>query len=170
MITSLTAQDAILKHGLMCRCPRCGKGRLFNGFLTLARRCEACGLDYSFANPADGPAFFVMTIMAIPAMALGVWIELTYEPSLWVHVVTTLPFLLLTCIPPIRPTKGMFVASQYFSQGRGGAFRDPGTGGEDQPEPPGSRRFGPLIRQSLPAQSRHMFGRKRQRSTPPAAG
>ena len=70
------ARDAILKHGLKCRCPRCGKGRLFNGFLTLAPRCEACGLDYSFADPADGPAFFIMIIMGIPAAAFGVWVEI----------------------------------------------------------------------------------------------
>ena len=47
-------------RGLAGRCPRCGKGKLFDGFLTLRPRCEACGLDYSFADSADGPAFFVM--------------------------------------------------------------------------------------------------------------
>ncbi len=106
----------------MCRCPRCGKGRLFNGFLTLAPRCEACGLDYSFADPADGPAFFVMIIMGIPAAAFGVWVEVTWEPSFWVHLLTSLPFMLLTCIPPIRPAKGMLVASQYFHKAEEGRF------------------------------------------------
>ncbi|MDE1992783.1 MAG: DUF983 domain-containing protein, partial [Rhizobiaceae bacterium] len=32
----------------------------------------------------------------------------------WVHAFTTLPFMLLTCIPPLRPLKGWLVASQYF--------------------------------------------------------
>ena len=40
--------------GLTCRCPRCGKGKLFSGFLKMAPSCEACGLDFSFADPADG--------------------------------------------------------------------------------------------------------------------
>lgn len=103
----------ILRVAAKARCPRCGEGRLFDGFLTLAPACEACGLDFSFADPADGPAFFVMMGMAIPVTALGIWIELTYEPPLWVHAVTTLPVLLLLCVLPLRFLKAALVASQY---------------------------------------------------------
>jgi uncharacterized protein (DUF983 family) len=139
MTAPLTGTDAILKYGFKCRCPRCGMGRLFNGFLTLATGCEACGLDYSFADPADGPAFFVMMTMAIPATAFGVWIELTYEPSLWLHFITTLPFLLLACIPPIRPFKGMLVASQYFHKAEEVRFEAPQqTTAGNSPNPSGS--------------------------------
>ena len=43
-------------HSLMCRCPRCGKGRLFNGILTFAPRCEVCSLDFSSpSRPAVRP-------------------------------------------------------------------------------------------------------------------
>ena len=125
MTKPMTARDTILRFGLKCRCPRCGKGRLFDGFLSLAPKCEACGLDYSFADPADGPAFFVMMTMAFPATAFAVWIELAYEPALWVHFVTTVPFLLLSCIPPIRPFKGMLIASQYFHKAEEGRFEVP---------------------------------------------
>lgn len=113
--------------GLRNRCPRCGQGHLFKGFLTLAPGCEACGLDYSFADPADGPAVFVMFIMGFPVVALGAWIELAYEPPLWVHFVTTLPFLLLACIPTLRPFKGFIVASQFFSKAEEGRFVIPPT-------------------------------------------
>lgn len=44
------------QHGLRGRCPRCGRGHLFGSFLTLRSHCEVCGLDYSSADPADGPA------------------------------------------------------------------------------------------------------------------
>ncbi|CAH0342701.1 DUF983 domain-containing protein [Rhizobium sp. CECT 9324] len=100
--------------GLRGRCPRCGRGHLFNGFLTLKPKCEACGLDYSFADPADGPAFFVMCFACVPSFLLGVWIEVAFQPAWWVHFLTTLPFMALTCIPPLRPIKGLLVASQYF--------------------------------------------------------
>ena len=43
-----------LSAGLRCRCPNCGQGKLFRGYLTLAEGCDQCGLDYSFADPADG--------------------------------------------------------------------------------------------------------------------
>ena len=88
-----------LQTGLRGRCPRCGKGHLFQGFLKLRPSCEVCGLDYSFADPADGPAFFVMMFVCVPAAAFPLWLELNYNPPTWVHLVTTLPLILLTCIP-----------------------------------------------------------------------
>src|SRR5437764_1489112 len=51
-----------IMRGLRSRCPGCGEGRLFQGFLTLRPSCERCGLDYSFADSADGPAVFVIMI------------------------------------------------------------------------------------------------------------
>lgn len=103
-----------LSTGLRGRCPRCGEGHLFNGFLTIAPSCEVCGLDYSFADPADGPAFFVMCFACVPAVLFAIWLEVAYQAPYWVHLVTTLPLLLLTCIPPLRPLKGWLVASQYY--------------------------------------------------------
>lgn len=113
------------KTGMRGRCPRCGEGKLFDGFLTLKPRCEACGLDYGFADPADGPAFFVMMFVCIPALSFALWLELAYEPSAWVHLVTTLPIVLLTCIPPLRPLKGWLVASQYFFKAEEGRLAKP---------------------------------------------
>lgn len=45
---------------------------------------------------------------------MAMWIELAYQAPYWVHLFTSLPFLLLTCIPPLRPLKGWMVASEYF--------------------------------------------------------
>ncbi|PZM14770.1 DUF983 domain-containing protein [Rhizobium tubonense] len=103
-----------VQTGIRGRCPRCGQGHLFSGFLTLRPSCEVCGLDYSFADPADGPAFFVICFACIPSVALALWIEVAFNAPYWVHIFTTLPFMLLTCIPPLRPLKGWLVASQYF--------------------------------------------------------
>ncbi len=103
----------ILSVATRSACPRCGNGKLFAGFLRLAKKCDVCGLDYSFADPADGPAFFAMMGMAIPAGIFAVWLELTYEPPFWVHLVTTLPVTLALCVPPLRFLKGALIASQY---------------------------------------------------------
>ena len=125
----------ILSVAVRSACPRCGKGKLFQGFLTLAKRCNVCGLDYSFADPADGPAFFIMMSMAFPVTAFGIWLELSYDPPLWIHAVVTLPLLLLACVPIIRPLKGLFIASQYINKAEEGRFAvrvapkaEPGTG------------------------------------------
>lgn len=82
--------------------------------LTLKPECDVCGLDYSFADPADGPAFLVVCFMCVPAVAVASWIEIAYEPALWVHLVTSIPLILLACIPPLRPLKDWLVNSQFF--------------------------------------------------------
>ena len=61
-----------LAAGLIGRCPRCGEGRLFRGFLALRSRCEQCGLDFSFADSADGPAFFVMFFCRLYCRRVGI--------------------------------------------------------------------------------------------------
>ncbi|TDK39316.1 DUF983 domain-containing protein [Rhizobium deserti] len=111
--------------GVRGRCPRCGQGHLFDGFLTLRPSCEVCGLDYSFADPADGPAFFVICFACVPSIALAVWIEVAFQPLFWVHLLISLPFLLVTCILPLRPLKGWLVASQYFYKAEQGRLDRP---------------------------------------------
>ena len=113
-----------LRTGVRGRCPRCGKGRLFDGFLKLRRACDVCGLDYGFADPGDGPAFFVLCFACVPSVILTLWIELHFSPPFWVHLVTSLPFLLLTCLGPLRPLKGWLIASQYVFKAREGRIRD----------------------------------------------
>ena len=81
-----------LETGIRCRSPRCGKGPLLKGYLTIRENCPVCGLDYSFADPADGPAFFVLCFACVPSVILTLWIELQFNPPFWVHLVTSLPF------------------------------------------------------------------------------
>ena len=120
-----SAAGSVLWVGIRGRCPRCGEGRLFDGFLKLAPRCSVCGLDFSFADPADGPAFFVMLTAAFPVVGFAIWLDLTFEPAWWVHLVLTLPLLLLLCVPILRPLKGVLVASQYRNKAEEGRVADP---------------------------------------------
>ena len=115
-----------LETGLRCRCPRCGEGALFSGFLTLAPSCEACGLDFAFADPADGPAFFVMSGIGIVVIGVFAWVEVTYHPPLWVHLVTVFPALIIGCLATLRPVKSWLVASQYINKAEEGRFESLG--------------------------------------------
>jgi uncharacterized protein (DUF983 family) len=100
-------------RGLAGRCPRCGKGRLFAGFLALAPRCEACGLDYSFVDSADGPAFFVMFFSGFVVAGAALAVEVLYAPPYWVHALLWTPLILLTTLAPLRPVKGLLIGLQY---------------------------------------------------------
>lgn len=105
----------ILHCGWKGLCPRCGKGRMFRGWLKLADRCESCGLEYGFANADDGPAFFALCVTAFPLIFVVVWVEVAYNPPWWVHVLTSVPILAIGCLATLRPFKGWLVASQYVN-------------------------------------------------------
>ena len=102
-----------IKVGLKGCCPRCGNGRLFDGFLTPKPACSACGLDYGFADAGDGPAVFVILIAGFVVLGAALWLEFTYEPPLWVHLVVSLPVLLVVCLGLLRLIKGVLIALQY---------------------------------------------------------
>jgi uncharacterized protein (DUF983 family) len=99
--------------GLAGRCPRCGKGSLFAGFIALAPRCSACGLDYSFADSGDGPAVFIALIGGFIVLGAALWTEIVYEPPIWVHMILFLPLTIVVCLGLLRPFKGVLIALQY---------------------------------------------------------
>jgi len=99
--------------GLTCRCPRCGKGRLFAGFLSLPPRCEACGLDYSFIDSGDGPAVFIIFFAGFVVVGGALIVEALYQPPFWLHALLWGPLILITTLGPLRPAKGLMIALQY---------------------------------------------------------
>ena len=109
--------------GLRGRCPRCGEGHMFNGFLTFAPSCEACGLDYSGFNSGDGPAFFVMSIVGTIVVGLALWMEISYEPPIWVHALVAGSLSIGLSLAIIRPLKGVLAALQFANKAEQGRFR-----------------------------------------------
>ncbi len=106
----------ILKCGWRGLCPRCGEGRMFQSWLKIVDRCERCDLNYRFAAPDDGPAFFSLCIIALPLIAFVVWLEVAFNPPTWVHLVTSVPIMTLGTLLPLRPIKGWLVASQFVNR------------------------------------------------------
>jgi uncharacterized protein (DUF983 family) len=100
-------------RGLRGRCPRCGEGHLFSGFLSLRPKCERCGLDYSFADSGDGPAVFVILIAGFIVVFAALITEILYQPPYWVHAVLWLPLVLVVTLAPLRMVKGLLIALQY---------------------------------------------------------
>ena len=112
-----------ISTGLRGRCPRCAEGRLFDGFLALKPACTRCGLDYGFIDAGDGPAFFVMSIVGILVVGLAFWLEVAYEPPLWLHALIEGPLAILLSLAMVRPLKGMLIALQYANKAEQGRFR-----------------------------------------------
>ena len=119
-----------LAAGLRCRCPRCGEGKLFSGFLTLAKSCDRCGLDFGFADPADGPAFFVMSGVGIAVVGLWAWSVVVFHPPLWLQFATVFPALIGGCLACLRPMKAWLVAEQYVHKAEEARWVSIGAHGE----------------------------------------
>ncbi len=102
-----------LRAGLSCACPRCGRGRLFAGFLDVAGRCDVCGLDLGQQNSGDGPAFFIIMIVGFIVVGLALVVEMSFSPPAWLHLVLWLPLCLVLSVALLRPFKGVMIALQY---------------------------------------------------------
>lgn len=107
-----TVLQAVIR-GLACRCPRCGKGRLFTGFLDVAPSCEACGLDYGFTDAGDGPAVFIILIAGFIVVAIALVIEVKYDPPIWLMMLISIPLVLATTLLPLRSMKALLISLQY---------------------------------------------------------
>lgn len=101
--------------GLTGRCPRCGRGPLFHGALSLDVRetCPSCGLEYRFVDSGDGPAVFAIFILGFLILGLALVVEFSFHPPLWVHVVLWTPVTLAVALGLLRPLKGLLIALQF---------------------------------------------------------
>ncbi|MFI5016047.1 MAG: DUF983 domain-containing protein [Hyphomicrobiales bacterium] len=103
------------RTGLRGLCPRCGRGRLFEHWLTVAERCEVCGLDYgNLAEAGDAPAVFLNLALGAVVVGLALWVEVTYEPPFWVHILLWFPLIAILGIATLRPLKGLTIAHSYL--------------------------------------------------------
>ena len=132
-MTSEVHRPSSFVSGARCACPRCGEGKLFAGFLTLARRCDRCGLDYDFADPADGPAFFVMTGVGLLVTGLWAWWAVAARPPVWEQFALTLPAMLAGCLATLRPAKAWMVAEQFVRKAGEARWSDIGSHGKAPP-------------------------------------
>ena len=101
-----------IRAGLRCRCPNCGKGPLFAGFLKVVERCAVCGFDFTRLNTGDGAAVFVMQIAGAPVVFGALFIQIAYNPPIWAMLVTALPLVAGLSLGLMRPGKGVMIALQ----------------------------------------------------------
>jgi uncharacterized protein (DUF983 family) len=122
---TLYAPQAPIPTGLRGRCPRCGEGRLFAGFLQVGESCPACGLDYAFADSADGPAVFAILIVGFIVAGAALVTEIAWQPAMWIHAVLWGPLVVGLSLALLRPLKGLAVALQYVNRASEGQLDRP---------------------------------------------
>ena len=105
-----------LLAGAAGRCPNCGEGRLFQGFLQVAPRCDACAYDLKAADSGDGPAVFVILIGGFLVAFAALFTEVAFSPPVWVHLLIFLPLAVIVCLGLLRPMKGLMLAAQFMNK------------------------------------------------------
>ncbi|RZJ16824.1 MAG: DUF983 domain-containing protein [Brevundimonas sp.] len=102
---------------------------MLKGYLTIRDECPVCHLDYGFAEPADGPAFFAMSAVGLVGMIGFMIFEFSVHPPVWVHLVVTFPMLIAMCLGVLRPFKGWMVSEQYVHKAADARFESVGKHG-----------------------------------------
>ncbi len=102
-----------LTAGMRCACPRCGRGKLFKGFLTVKDTCDVCGLELSRHDSGDGPAVFLIFILGFLVVPVALWVSMTVEWPLWLHTIVWSVVILGLALGMLRPAKAYVVALQY---------------------------------------------------------
>lgn len=121
-MTEKTGRVSPIYAAVTARCPRCGNGSLFKNVLELRTRCERCGLDYRFIDTGDGPAIFAIFILGFLVCGMALYVEFTFEPPVWVHVVLWGIGTPLIALGLLRFLKAMLIALQYRNKAEEGRF------------------------------------------------
>ena len=101
-----------LLAGLAGRCPNCGEGRLFEGFLKVVDRCAACGFDFTRLNTGDGAAIFIMQIAGGIVVFGALFVQVALNPPIWAMLLVALPLVAGLSLGLMRPGKGVMIALQ----------------------------------------------------------
>lgn len=102
-----------MRRGFCCRCPRCGKGKLFRSFLKTAEKCSVCELDFTPHRADDLPAYLVIVVVGHIVVPLALLIEKGYSPPLILQWAIYLPMTLIMSLWLIQPIKGAVVGLQW---------------------------------------------------------
>ncbi|MCA0434422.1 MAG: DUF983 domain-containing protein [Proteobacteria bacterium] len=102
-----------LVRGAMKRCPACGQGRLFSGFLTTNNACAHCGTELHHHRADDAPPYFTMFIVGhivVPGLLV---VEKLWHPELWIHFSIWLPLTLFLSLWLLPHVKGALIGLQW---------------------------------------------------------
>lgn len=101
------------------RCPNCGDGALFQGFLKVRPVCAECGQDLAGIHTGDGAATFIMQIAGFVVGFSALYVEIAWRPPMWLHLVIWLPLVAGLALALMRPGKGLMIGLQFRSRHEG---------------------------------------------------
>ncbi len=119
-----------VRNGAVCRCPSCGEGAIFDGYLAVNPSCSACGEELHHHRADDAPPYFTIMIIGHIIIPLVLAVEVAFFPPIWVHMAIWLPLTVLSSLAILRPIKGALIALQWAKYMHG---FDPNSDDRDLP-------------------------------------
>ena len=117
---------ALLRRGMRQRCPQCGQGPLFRGWIKMHDRCSACGLQY-LPNQGDLLAFQMVLnkgLFIFPLIVL-MYFRLYVPDIRWFYLLTGVLLILFVGTLPHRT--GMALAVDYLIRRKWGDLSEAKT-------------------------------------------
>jgi uncharacterized protein (DUF983 family) len=109
-----------LMNGLRQKCPACGAGGLFSGYLKRRDACPSCGESFVGLDADDGPAWLTIMVAGHVIVPLLFFLEtrttLFYPLEAAILVLATTATVLL--ILPFA--KGLFIANLWWNERKSG--------------------------------------------------
>ncbi len=112
-VTQESAPAPLIATALKCRCPRCGQGRLYSGYLKVVERCADCGLNLASNDSADGPAVFLLFVVGFIALPLAFWINAVYDLPGWAFLAIACTLIVGMTLVLLPPAKALVIGLQY---------------------------------------------------------
>ena len=104
--------------GFRGRCPECGEGKLFQGFLKFATHCDKCGADFSNEDAGDGPTVFVIFIVGIFIVPMALAFQLIFDASTFLTLLIWIPIIIGACLVLLRLLRGVMFNLAWANKAR----------------------------------------------------
>jgi uncharacterized protein (DUF983 family) len=104
----ITMKEAA-RRGILGRCPRCNKGRLFGRYLKQVGACSSCGEHFAGLRPDDVAPWATIIIVGHIFMPLAFAIDLTTIMPLWAELTVWSGFFAALSLALLPRTKGMML-------------------------------------------------------------
>ncbi|RYE54699.1 MAG: DUF983 domain-containing protein [Hyphomicrobiales bacterium] len=103
-------------RGVLCKCPHCGKGKMFRAYLKVADQCDVCGEELNHHRADDFPPYIAITIVGHIIIFLMLHMDMTYHVQPITYVFTMIPLAIVLPLAILPSTKGSIVGLQWATR------------------------------------------------------
>lgn len=104
---------AAIGRGFRRKCPHCGEGRVFKGYLKTAD-CTSCAAPTGDIRADDLPPYLTIFLVGHIVVPLLLYVEAVYRPELWIQMAVWPTVTLLLTLLFLPFMKGAAVGLMWY--------------------------------------------------------